>query len=68
MHPGKPECIIAGDSTHAAPARDPARDPYGTRKAAAEYGVRNFLLLLGIGIFQLAYSRCAYFERAAVAG
>ena len=66
MHPGKQECI-AGDSTRST-RKGSRKRPFWTRKAAAEYGVRNFLLLLVFGIFQLAVSRCAYFERAAVAG
>ena len=67
------ECIpgnenASRETAHAAPERDPARDPCRTRKVAEEYDVRIFLLLLGISIALLAVSRCAYFERAAVAG
>ena len=67
------ECIAGNENAsretaHAAPARDPAWDPFWTRKVTAEYGVRIFLLLLGISIALLAVSRFAYSERAAVAG
>ena len=50
------------ETAHAAPERDPARDPFRTRKVAAEYGVRIFLLLLGdrhsaAGSFQMRIVR-----------